>query len=41
MNDLMKMIRQIFNVNGAVICIAILVLSIISIKLFKIYKISK
>jgi|TARA_R110001592_G_scaffold270845_2_gene537323 hypothetical protein len=41
MNDLIKMIRQIFNVNGAVICIAILVLSIISIKLFKIYKISK
>ena len=38
MNDLIKMIRQIFNVNGAVICIAILVLSI---KLFKIYKISK
>ena len=41
MNNLIKMIRQIFNVNGAVICIAILVLTILSIKLFKIYKLSK
>ena len=32
MNDLIKMIRQIFNVNGAVICIAILVLSIVKYK---------
>jgi hypothetical protein len=41
MSDYIKMIRQMFNVNGAIICIAILVLTILSIKLFKIYKLSK
>ena len=36
-----KMTKQILNVNGAVICIAILVLTLLSIKIYKIYKIKK
>jgi hypothetical protein len=34
-------IRQLFNVNGAVMSLAIIVLTLLTIKLYRIYKLSK
>ena len=34
-------IRQVFNVNGAVMSLAIIVLTLLTIKLYRIYKLSK
>jgi hypothetical protein len=34
MNSFIKMLKKVFNVNGAVICISIIVLSLLSIKIY-------